>query len=104
MSDWLISKRARATQIVRSDEQFVTHSFEMRNAAALCVAFVLSDLHTGTNFVAPPWGRRELKRETRGSEVTRPHTRSAAKTPEAEAATATRFNPDWKRENTMQDN
>lgn len=54
--------------------------------------------------MAPPWGRRELKRETRGSEVTRPHTRSAAKTPEAEAATATRFNPDWKRENTMQDN
>lgn len=46
MSDWLISKRARATQIVRSDEQFVTHSFEMRNAAALCVAFVLSDLFT----------------------------------------------------------
>jgi len=27
MSDWLISKQARATQIVQSDEQFVTHSF-----------------------------------------------------------------------------
>lgn len=87
MSDWLISKRARATQIVQSDEQFVTHSFEMRNVAALCIAFVFSlfgSPYTGTNSVAPLWGSQELERETRGSGVTGPHTKSTEKTPEDE--------------------
>lgn len=65
MSDWLISKQARATQIVQSDEQFVTHSFEMRNVVSLCISFVFSIFgspYTGTNFMAPLWGKQVLER------------------------------------------